>query len=197
MNNQRTLAERGFKLPAAAPCNQGGRWSGQGQWRAHNLRLVIRDFLAPNLMGSHVPKRGAQDDTVSELIDICARADGFAVGERMSMKIAYAWQNVASAQCLAAWLGIPVEQIWPHHAQASARPVRAWREAPAAALQTEIKDEAKATLIAPTYIAPNKPCRQFVHTVPNRVNRRSALAIGMVIGAAIIAIAPRIFGGAQ
>jgi hypothetical protein len=177
-----TLSSRGFELPAARP-NVGRRDLDKiDGWHAMALRLVIRDFLEPDLAGSSI--QGPNSRLASDVINRAGARDGF---EWMSHEIHLTHSNPRARERVAAWIGVPVIQIWPHHVEATSRPVRAWHKAatvealpPPVTTQSDGKAEENPSLMGGDHIAPHVFCLPFVHTAPKRVNVRLAVAAAAI-----------------
>lgn len=114
MRARRTLASRGFALPAVPP-KVGILMFDRGEWNAPNLRRCVLDFLEP----CNSFKVGNRPDLepFGRIIDEAAAFDGF--GERMYR----AMGNPTLRAHVAEWLGVEPHIIWPCHFAAT--PMRA------------------------------------------------------------------------
>lgn len=124
---RRTLASRGFLLPATPP-KVGILMFDQGEWNAPNLRKTVLDFLEP---GNSFKVGNRPDlEPCGRIIDEAAALDGF--GDRMYR----AMGNPTLRAHVAEWLGVSPHLIWPRHfapkaarAPAHFSPWRRWKAA--------------------------------------------------------------------
>lgn len=117
MNPRRTLAQRGFTLPASVPMVGHARFDGRPEWNALALRKVIAEFLDPDGEPYQVSVSSRTCET-RDIIDREAERDGFGTG--MYCCIGGARIGRSGNSEFFAWLGIPREQIWPQQAHGAA-----------------------------------------------------------------------------
>lgn len=163
MTARLTLASRGFVLPKNIPTVGRKDLDCIAGWHTMALRLVIRDFLEPDLRGTAI--QGVNSILANDVINRAAAADGF---DWMTREIHRANCDPIARETVAEWLGIPVEQIWPHHARTTTKSLHAQRDTPAAEPTPATDVEANTTLMAPTYSADGAACNPFVHAFSKR-----------------------------
>lgn len=183
MTAGRTLASRGFVLPAIPPKVGHAKYDALEEWNAYALRKVIAEFLAPELAPISVITAGRMS-AAQAIIDQDALAEGFGANMHHvmgTMRI----RPIRNSQ-VNDWMGIPVEQIWPHHA-----PTTTQRKAGEIGAKSV---EANTTLMAPLYSADSAACNPFVHTVSKRLIGAGAAFTALVLAGLIAA---RRHGGAR